>query len=157
MRGRTSTRALEAQLTAPTDNLEDLKERLFEAEEIIKERDDRMALVDRIADLIGLPHDQELDQVAFELWFSENRAKLQTQSWQDMSTAPTNGKHCILAVQRGPFVYAIQGAFMSGKWMNAADIDAEPLCWMPNVLIPDEFLPWTDAYATTKSNGRNHE
>lgn len=54
--------------------LDEAEERLAEAELIIEERDDRMALVDRIADLIGLPKDQELDQVAFELWFSANKA-----------------------------------------------------------------------------------
>ncbi|WP_331373827.1 hypothetical protein [Sinorhizobium chiapasense] len=53
------------------EDIEHLRERLFEAEEIIKERNDRLALVDRISDLLGLPQDQELDQVAFELWFSK--------------------------------------------------------------------------------------
>lgn len=62
--------------------------------------------------------------------------------WQPMETAPMDGKHCILAVQRGPFVYAIQGAYMNRKWLNAADIDCEPLCWMPSVSIPGHFLPW---------------
>lgn len=62
--------------------------------------------------------------------------------WQPMETAPLDGKHCILAIKSGPFVYSIQGAFMKGKWMNAADIQSEPLCWMPNVKIPDQFLPW---------------
>lgn len=66
--------------------------------------------------------------------------------WQPMSTAPTNGKHVILAIKSGSFVYAIEGAFMEGKWMNAADIDVEPLCWMPKNLIPDAFLPWTDEF-----------
>lgn len=66
-------------------------------------------------------------------------------TWRPMSEAPTDGVHVILAVQSGLFVYAIQGAHMNGKWMNAADIQSEPLCWMPNVLIPNEFLPWKDA------------
>jgi hypothetical protein len=63
-------------------------------------------------------------------------------NWRDMAEAPRDGMHVILAVQSGPFVYAIQGAYMSGEWHNAADIESEPLCWMPNVMIPDEFLPW---------------
>lgn len=68
--------------------------------------------------------------------------------WQDMSTAPKDGKHCILAIQTEDkcFVYSIQGAFMGGKWLNAANIKTEPLAWMPNVLLPDELCPWTDAY-----------
>jgi hypothetical protein len=65
--------------------------------------------------------------------------------WQPMETAPLDGKHCILAIKCSAFVYAIQGAFMKGKWMNAADIQSEPLCWMPNIMIPDEFLPWMKA------------
>ena len=67
-------------------------------------------------------------------------------NWKPMSEAPTNGKHAILAVTRGPFIYAIQGAFMDGKWMNAADIQSDPLCWMPLTLIPNQFLPWTEEY-----------
>jgi len=54
-----------------------LIERVEEADAIIEERDDRLALVDRIADLIGLPHDQELDQVEFELWFSAERERVE--------------------------------------------------------------------------------
>lgn len=69
-----------------------------------------------------------------------------TSSWQSMETAPTDGKHVILAMKRGPFVWAVQGSFMERKWMNAADIQGEPLCWLPNILIPDQFLPWTDEY-----------
>jgi hypothetical protein len=42
-----------------------------------------------------------------------------------METAPLDGKHCILAIKCSAFVYAIQGAFMKGKWMNAADIHAD--------------------------------
>lgn len=32
---------------------------------------DQNRMVDRIVDLIGLPHDQELDTTAFEIWFSK--------------------------------------------------------------------------------------
>lgn len=32
----------------------------------------KQRLIDRIADLIGLPHDQELEQLDFELWFTKN-------------------------------------------------------------------------------------
>lgn len=66
--------------------------------------------------------------------------------WQPMDTAPTDGKHVILALKCDCFVYSIQGAFMNGKWMNAADRDGEPLAWIPNVLLPNEFCPWTDEY-----------
>ncbi|KAB2708295.1 hypothetical protein [Brucella intermedia] len=68
--------ALEADLAATHERIADLENKNFETEEIISERDDRLALVDRIADLIGLPHDQELDHVSFELWFSERETKL---------------------------------------------------------------------------------
>lgn len=68
--------------------------------------------------------------------------------WLPMETAPLDGKHCILAIQTVDrcFVYSIQGAFMGGEWLNAANIKTEPLAWMPNVLLPDEFCPWTDEY-----------
>ena len=66
--------------------------------------------------------------------------------WKSMDEAPLDGKYVILAIKTGAFVYSIQGAFMNGKWMNAADIAAEPLAWMPNVLLPDEFCPWTDEF-----------
>lgn len=66
--------------------------------------------------------------------------------WQPMETAPKNGKHCILAIKSGAFVYSIQGSFANGKWLNAADIDSEPLAWMPNVRLPAEFCPWADAF-----------
>lgn len=75
----------------------------------------------------------------------------ETSPWQSMDTAPKTGVHCVLAIKSGPFVYAIQGAFMNGKWMNAADIDVEPLCWMPNIRIPNEFLPWTEEYEAAKA------
>lgn len=72
----------------------------------------------------------------------------QTRVWQDMTSAPEDGKHVILAVRTecGCFVYSVQGAFMQGKWSNAANIKTEPLAWMPNVMLPDEFCPWTDAF-----------
>lgn len=71
--------------------------------------------------------------------------------WQSMETAPTNGKHCILAIKSGAFVYSIQGAYMMGEWHNAANIKAEPLAWMPNVMLPDEFCPWTEEYKAKHS------
>lgn len=73
--------------------------------------------------------------------------------WQPMDTAPLDGKHCILSMQvGGGFIYSVQGAFMQGTWMNAADIKAEPLAWMPNVLLPEELCPWTDAFKARNSN-----
>ncbi|NEI71068.1 hypothetical protein GR212_15925 [Rhizobium lusitanum] len=68
--------AARASSPTPASDIANLQERLMEAENIIKERDDRLALVDRISDLIGLPEYQELDQVAFELWMDQNRADI---------------------------------------------------------------------------------
>jgi hypothetical protein len=61
-------------------------------------------------------------------------------AWQPMETAPRNGKHCILAVKQGAFIYSVQGAFQDGQWNAVHRDNVEPLCWMPNVLIPAEFL-----------------
>jgi len=62
--------------------------------------------------------------------------------WHDMTEAPRDGTHVMLAVRTGAFVYTIEGAFHDGSWHNAAGIETEPLCWMPKVKIPDRFLPW---------------
>lgn len=66
---------------------------------------------------------------------------LQAHSWRDMASAPLNGKHCILAVQEGEFIYAVQGAYSNGEWNAVHRGNVTPLCWMPNVRLPDEFLP----------------
>lgn len=68
--------------------------------------------------------------------------------WQDMSTAPKDGKHSIFAIKFGPFVYSIQGTWdaYKQKWINAADREGEYLAWMPNTLLPNEFCPWTEEY-----------
>ncbi len=68
---------LEADNAALTARVNELEDKNFEAEAIISERDDRLALVDRIADLIGLPQDQELDQVAFEMWLSRRNEAIE--------------------------------------------------------------------------------
>ncbi len=72
--------------------------------------------------------------------------------WKDMSTAPKDGKHSIFAIKFGPFVYSIQGWWdqTAKKWINASDRDGEYLAWMPNIMVPDEFLPWTDSYKKRK-------
>jgi len=63
--------AKRATTEALLDTVAQAEERAFEAEAIIDERDDRLALVDKIAEMIGLPHDQELDITAFQLWFAD--------------------------------------------------------------------------------------
>ena len=74
-------------------------------------------------------------------------AERERNRWQPMETAPLDGKHCILAIPSGSgFIYSIQGAYMHREWHNAADIKVEPLAWMPNILLPDEYCPWTDAF-----------
>lgn len=50
-----------------------VEELQHDAEIFDEEHADQNRMVDRIADLIGLPHDQELDTTAFELWFSTQR------------------------------------------------------------------------------------
>ena len=78
--------------------------------------------------------------------------------WRSMDSAPKDGKHCLLAVKAGPFVYAVQGAYSMGEWGNAADIHSEPLCWMPLTRIPPVYLPWTaefSAAAPAKQEGGN--
>lgn len=68
--------------------------------------------------------------------------------WRDMQSAPRDGKHMVLAIQTpGGFVRNIEGAFMDGRWMNALNLDVEPLCWFPKTLTPDRFLPWTEEFA----------
>lgn len=74
--------------------------------------------------------------------------------WQPMETAPKDGKHSIFAIKFGAFVYSIQGCWDNQKqaFINAADRDGEYLAWMPNVRLPDEFCPWTDAYKARKGS-----
>ncbi|WBO23899.1 hypothetical protein [Sphingomonas abietis] len=55
------------------DEIEGLK---TEAELFDADHADQNRMVDRIADLIGIPHDQELDTTAFELWFSAQAGRI---------------------------------------------------------------------------------
>jgi hypothetical protein len=75
-----------------------------------------------------------------------------TDGWQDISTAPKDGKHCILAVQEGVFVWSVQGAYDGRQWNAVHRSDVQPLAWMPNVRVPDAFLPWVAA-PTPKAEG----
>ena len=61
-------RSQEAALVELRGENEELK---HEAELFDADHADQNCMVDRIANLIGLPHDSELDTTAFELWFSE--------------------------------------------------------------------------------------
>lgn len=58
-------------------------------------------------------------------------------AWQTMDTAPRDGKHCILAVKEGAFICSVQGAFQAGQWNAVHRDNVEPLCWMPNVRLPE--------------------
>ncbi|TCU34089.1 hypothetical protein [Rhizobium azibense] len=71
-------------------------------------------------------------------------------AWQSMDTAPKDGKHCILAVKEGAFIYSVQGAFQNGQWNAVHRGDVKPLCWMPNVLLPEGIV---SAFAATATNG----
>lgn len=65
---------------------------------------------------------------------------VEEKAWQPMATAPVDGKHCILAVKEGAFIYSVQGAFHAGQWNVVHRDNVQPLCWMPNIRLPDEFL-----------------
>jgi hypothetical protein len=57
----------ESELRALLDRIAELE---HEAKLFDEDHADQNRMVDRIAELIGLPHDQELDTTAFEAWFS---------------------------------------------------------------------------------------
>lgn len=57
--------------------------------------------------------------------------------WREMDSAPLDGKHCILAVKCGAFIYSVQGAYGEGQWDCALGDNVKPLYWMPNVRLPD--------------------
>ena len=57
--------------------------------------------------------------------------------WQPMDSAPLNGRHCILAVKEGPFVYSVQGAYDGKQWNCVHRDNVNPLYWMPNKLLPE--------------------
>lgn len=57
--------------------------------------------------------------------------------WRTMDSAPLDGKHCILAVKSGAFIYSVQGAFHDGQWDCAMGDNVDPLYWMPNVRLPE--------------------
>lgn len=80
----------------------------------------------------------------FEAW--NRRAPLPIagkgdEGWQAIDTAPKDGKHCLLAVKEGPFIYVVQGAFHAGQWNAVHRDNVAPLCWMPNIRIPAKFIP----------------
>jgi hypothetical protein len=80
-------------------------------------------------------------------------------TWRNMSTAPKDGKHCILAVKEGAFIYSVQGAFHAGQWNAVHRGNVEPLCWMPNIRLPTNFsalsTPQSDPAPETKLSGIN--
>lgn len=96
---------------------------------------------------------------ALESLRRENEELRQRQlAWRSMDSAPEDGKHCILSIPSGGFVYTVQGAFMGGKWINALNVDAEPLAWMPNVLLPDAYCPWKRPFSVplASTGGEHH-
>jgi hypothetical protein len=70
-----------------------------------------------------------------------SRPRANGQAWRDMASAPLNGKHCILAVKDGEFIWSVQGAYSYGEWNAVHRGNVKPLCWMPNVVPPREFMP----------------
>lgn len=70
---------------------------------------------------------------------SETAPKV-VEDWRDMSEAPKDGKHCILAVKEGPFVYSVQGSFQNGQWNAVHRDNVDPLYWMPNIRLPSDWI-----------------
>jgi hypothetical protein len=68
---------------------------------------------------------------------SEEKILSLQEGWRDMETAPLDGTHCILAVKQGAFIYSLQGAYQYGQWNVVNKDNVEPLCWMPNIRLPD--------------------
>lgn len=105
---------------------------------------ENMRLIDWIADRIGLPHDEELSRSNFDTFLAALvPARVEAvDGWQSMETAPTNGKHCILAVpEPSGFVYSVQGAYQDGQWNAVHRDNVKPLAWMPNTLLPEHLRP----------------
>ena len=74
--------------------------------------------------------------------------------WQSMETAPTNGKHCILAVpEPSGFVYSVQGAYQDGQWNAVHRDNVKPLAWTPNKLLPDHLRPKPPALQSHNEGG----
>lgn len=87
-------RATDAELAKAREERDELRK---EAEIFDEEHADQNRMVDRIADLIGVSHDEELDTTAFELWFSASEAaRLSAErdlaaaagAWMPMDSAP---------------------------------------------------------------------
>jgi hypothetical protein len=90
---------------------------------------------------LSIEDDNRWVKFANEIQEKSSVAHLIKQGWRDMATAPLDGKHCILAVQDGEFIFAVQGAYSYGEWNVVHRGNVKPLCWMPNVRLPKEFLP----------------
>jgi hypothetical protein len=90
---------------------------------------------------LSFEDDNRWVKFANEIQTKASAEHLIKQGWRDMASAPLNGKHCILAIQEDAFIYAVQGAYSYGEWNVVHRGNVKPLCWMPNVRLPAEFLP----------------
>lgn len=76
----------------------------------------------------------------------------QPSPWRNMACAPKDGKHCILAVKEGAFIYSVQGCFQGGQWNAVHRENVDPLCWMPNVRLPSDYT----ALSATATEGPDY-
>lgn len=82
---------------------------------------------------------------------AERDALREERAWRPMEDAPTNGKHCILAVpEPSGFIYQVQGAFQNGQWNAVHRDDVKPLAWMPTVRLPERLI---EAHAALRPEG----
>lgn len=100
---------------------------------------EKQRTLDRIADLIGVPKDEEMDQVDFELWFTKNLAAMASPAapkedgWRTMESAPKDGSAIILWLPNSTKM--VIGYFENGTsvwWVrHGAMIPEKPLYWQP--------------------------
>lgn len=86
----------DAEIARLTAEIQEMK-----AEQELFDQDlaENQRLIDRIADLVGLPHDCELDQTKFEMWFDRMTAErddLQDRLGQAEVRIETDGRELVL-------------------------------------------------------------
>jgi hypothetical protein len=72
-------------------------------------------------------------------------------AWETMASAPLNGKHVLLAVPDGAFVWTVEGSFDGKDWNAVHASKVRPLYWMPKPKLPDD---WIELRAALSKNGK---